>query len=217
MPSPHCFPAIHTASKNRDRADDRFRPMFQTPVHGLNEQKETPRDPREGGRGSDPLAVTLKESFERGVEAGNRDACGLAQQELEPSLHGFFNRLNAFSDSFNQFTRDQATHIVALALSIAAKISVCRQMQITDDMGPLQNALDEGLRRHHQLNLQLNKDDLKDLADLMRCRNMEMCDSNAVRICDSELLERGAPRRGSPSVPFEALRERMTRAIGDLP
>jgi hypothetical protein len=216
MPSPHSFPAIQSASQNRDRADDRFRPLFQTPAHGLNNKKDTTCDGREDGNGNDPLAVALKESFERGVEAGNRDACSLVRQELEPSLQGFFNRLNAFSDSFNQFTHDQANHIIALALSIVAKISVCRPMQFTDEMRPVQTALDEGLRHHHQLNLQLNKDDLKDLSDLMHCRNIEMSDSSAVRICDSDFLERGTPQRGSPSVPFEALQERMIRAIDDL-
>jgi hypothetical protein len=210
----HSFPTLHPASKDRERADTCFHPMFQTPVGGFNHAKDTPGV---GTEGDDSLAVALKESYERGLEKGNVDACGLAQQELAPTLQSFFNRLNAFSDNFKQFTQDQATQMVTLALSIAGKISGCQQLRKADDLLPVQEVLDAGLQRCHQLNLQLNEDDLEALADLIRCQNMEMIESDAVRISQIDGIQRGVPRSSHPSATFEALREQMTQTIEDLP
>jgi hypothetical protein len=210
----HSFPTLHPASRDKERDDTCFRPMFQTPVGGSHHAKDTPGD---GTDGDDALAVALKESYERGLAKGSADACGLAQQELAPTLQSFFNRLNAFSDNFKQFTRDQATQMVTLALSIAGKISGGQPLQNADDLLPVQEALEEGLRRCHELNLQLNEDDMEALADLMRCQNMEMIDSDAVRISQIDGIQRGAPRTGHPSATVEALQDQMTQSIEDLP
>lgn len=219
----HCFPAIAPASNRKDRAENCFRPMFQTVAGRFKDAKDDPCDGTEDGNGDDSLAVALKESYERGVEKGNQDACDLAQQELAPSLQSFFNKLNTFSDSFKQFTQDQATQIVALALSIAGKISGAdkisgrQQEQNSVDMLPVKDVLDAGLQSCQQLSLQLNKDDLKVLADLIRCQNMEMNESGAVRIRQNEAIQRGAPQSSRPSATLEALREQITQTIENLP
>ncbi len=210
----HNFPTLHPASKDRKRADTCFRPMFQTPSGGFNLAKDAHGA---GAEGDNSLAVALKESYEKGLEKGNADACGLAQQELVPSLQKFFNRLNAFSDNFKQFTRDQATQMVTLSLTIAGKISGGQPLPNADDLLPVQEALDEGLQRYHQLNMQLNDDDLEALADLMRCQNMDMIESDAVRIGQIHGIQRGAPRASHPSATLEALREQMTQTIEGLP
>jgi hypothetical protein len=215
--SPHIFPAIHPTSKNTRQDDHRFRPLFQTPADLPIPDNNSPSNSTQSGNGSDPLTVALKESYERGFKVGNKDACTLAQQELEPSLQGFFNRLNDFSETFSQFTHGQAAHIVTLALSIAGKLSSSCQMPKADTMLPVQEALDEGLRRHHQLELQLNKEDMEELADLMRCRGIELNHSGVVRICDNEDIPRGAPRRGPSSAAIETLREQIAQTIEDLP
>jgi hypothetical protein len=218
----HCFPNIAPASNKKERAENCFRPMFQAPAGSFKDAKDDPGDDTEGGNGDNALAVALKESYERGVEKGSQDACDLAQQELAPSLQGFFNRLNTFSDSFKQFTQDQATQIVSLALSIAAKISGAgkisgrQQERNSDDMLPVKDALDAGLQSFQQLNLQLNKDDLKALADLIRCQNMEMNESGAVRIHQNDVIQRGAPQSSGPSATLEALREQITQTIENL-
>jgi len=209
----HSFPTLHPTSGDRPRADTTFRPLFQTTLGG---SKHANGGAGDGTEGDDALAVALKESYERGIEKGNADACGLAQQELAPSLQGFFNRLNAFSDNFKQFTRDQATQMVNLALSIAGKVSGCQPSQNVDGMPTVQKALDAGLQRCHQLNLQLNEDDLEALADLMRCQHMEMIENDAVRISQSDGIQRGLPRASHPSATIEALGKQMTQTIEEL-
>jgi flagellar biosynthesis/type III secretory pathway protein FliH len=210
----HSFPTLHPTSKDGDRADACFRPMFQASLGGFNHAKNTPGDDAEG---DNTLAVALKESYERGLAKGNADACGLVQQELAPTLQSFFSRLNAFSGNFKQFTRHQATQMVTLALSIAGKISGGQPLRNADDLQPVQEALDAGLQRWHQLNLQLNGDDLEVLADLMRCQNMEMIESDAVRISKIDGIQRGVPQISHPSATLEAIREQMAQTIEDLP
>jgi hypothetical protein len=204
----HSFPTLHPASKDRESGDACFRPIFRTPHGGTS---------GDGTEGDDSLADALKESYERGLEKGHADACDFAQQELAPSLQSFINRLNTFSDKFKQFTRDQATQMVILALSIAGKISGGQPLQNADDLLPVQEALDAGLQRCLQLNLQLNEDDLEALADMMRCQNLEMIESDAVRVSRSDGIQRGLPRSRPASATIEALREQMLQAMEDLP
>lgn len=216
IPRPHSFPALHSTSENAPRQDDRFRPLFHTPAGISNTENDSPPDGMKGGDDSNPLADALKESYERGIEEGRKDACSLAQQELEPSLQGFFNRLNAFKDHFGQFTHNQAVHIIALAFSIACKISGRRTLPEDDALLSVQEELDAGLRRHHQLELQFNKNDLKELADLMHCRSTDIDDSGVVRICDVDDIQRGAPRLGPSAEAFEELIAQITQALEDL-
>ena len=215
--SPHTFPAIRPDTQDGGLSDDCFRPLFQNAQGNMTPQSSQPGDARNCGQENDPLAVALKESYERGVEAGNQEACGLAQKELKPALDRFFNSLNAFSDTYRQLTHDSSSHLVALALAVVGKILKGYQIRSIDKMSPVQQVLDDKLRHQHQLNLQLNIQDLKELADLMRCRNIEMNDAGAVQICDNETVQRGNPQYTNAFASFEASLEHIIQALDALP
>lgn len=213
----HSFPTIESASDASGFSGERFRPMFQSNPNGTHSRPGTPCDPGGNGNGDDPLAAALKESYERGVEAGNKEACELAQKELDPSLDRFLTGLNAFSDSVRHLTLDYAGHIIMLAQAIVGKIVKDKSRLTADDMVEVQQDLEAMLRRHLQLHLQINSDDLKDLADAMRCRNIELSDTSAIQICDNGTVQRGAPQYSNSEAPFEELLERTIKTLEAMP
>lgn len=212
----HTFPTIGPEHHDTDRSDECFRPLFNGPQGDKDTRATSPCDAEEDGQANDPLAVALKESYQRGVEAGNKEACGLAQREIEPALERFFSDLNTFSDNYAQLIQHSAPRIVALALSIAGKIVNGHALQSSDVMLPVQKALDDMLRHYHQLNLQLNSEDLKELADLMQCRNIEMNNTGAIQIDDSETVQRGVPLSTNAHSSYEEWRERVIQALEEL-
>ena len=214
--NPHNFPVIHPDSEKTDGSADGFRPLYQLSTGGLNAPKNCGCDGAEQGNGNDALAVALKKKFERGVEAGNKEACGLALKELEPSLNSFFDSLNAYADSFRQLTHGYAAHIVSLAQAISGKIVEGCTIKSSDELSPIQQDLSALLERFHQLCLDLHSDDLKELADLMQCRGIAMNDIGAVQICDNNAVQRGAPQRRDPATSFEGLRENIAQTIAEL-
>ncbi len=213
----HTFPTIQPDSQSTDHSDDCFRPLFQSAQGNFESPATEPCSGNSDEKGNDPLAVALKESYDRGVEAGNKEACGLAQKELDPSLKKFFDSLSAFSSNHSQLTHDCALHIIALALAISKKIVKGDSFFSSIEMSPIQQALNEMLQQHHQLNLKLNGQDLNELADLMRCRNIEMSDAGAVQICGSDTVNRGTSQFDNALASIDQLKEHITQALENLP
>ena len=213
----HTFPTIRPQDKDGCSSDDCFRPLFQNTQGSMTPQSSQSSDATDGGQENDPLAVALKESYARGVEAGNLEACGLAQKELEPALDRFFDSLNAFSDHYIHHTHESAPQIVALALAIVGKILKGHQIGSINEMSSIQQALNDMLRHHQQLNLRLNSEDLRELADLMRCRNIEMNNAGAVQISDAETVQRGNTQYSNALDSFNASLKRITQALDALP
>ena len=210
----HCFPAIDGRCETPDAPSDCFRPLFQASSPG-SESTDTPRpeDSRAVADETDPLAAALKCSFERGVAAGHQDACNLARNALKPKLERFFQKIGAFSDNFNRLTGDYPAHIVALSQSIAGKIIGHPVEPASAEMRCVRNALDALLRRLHQLDLQLNGDDLKQLTDLMNEWQVVMNASGAVQISASDAVQSGNPLPADPAASFEDLLERFIREL----
>jgi len=213
----HTFPTIGPDSHDRDRSDDSFRPLFNDARGEFHSQKNPSADAKEDGKENDPLAIALKESYDRGVDAGNKEACSFAQKTIEPSMDLFYASLNAFANAYGPLTKDCASQIITLALAVAGKIAKTCLTLSSDEMVPIEQAIDDMLRDHHQLKLLLNSQDLKELADLMRCRNIEMNDAGAVKISVDDAVQRGTLQFTNTPASSEALREDMARVLERLP
>lgn len=203
----HSFPSFKGVSEESASSDAGFQPLFQLSAGNKHSSKITAGDATEGDNGNDPLSVALKESYARGMAAGNKDACSVAQKELEPSLDRFLALINEFSDTYNHISREHSTHIVQLAVAIAEKIVGGSFGQAADTHVKYSEALDELLRRYYQLSLKLNKSDLDRLADLMNCRGKEMTSGSAVQVLNDDKTRPGEPQHSSLGTCLDELQK----------
>ena len=213
----HCFPSIKRGeipeSKDCGDACRQFRPIYQTPSHM---RSSVPTNACDDQNNRKALEEIREKSFDKGYDAGCRDACNLAHQALAPSLNAFCEVFGSYSNCFTKVTDHYSNYIVSLALAIAKKILHHHFEIDVDRLGSISRQFEQSLKQTFQLAIEFNQEDLQTLCELLDGDLPDWKHSAAVRIIGKNDIQKGHIQPQISSQNVDRLSPELLRHIDDV-
>ncbi|MGD9365258.1 MAG: FliH/SctL family protein [Desulfobacteraceae bacterium] len=213
----HCFPIINTDEipepKDRGDACHLFRPIYRTPSH---KRSSGPTNACDDHDGSKALEEIREKNFKKGYEAGCRDACNLAHQELAPTLNAFWEVLGSYSTCFTKVTDNYSNYILSLALAIAKKILNNHLELDSDRLGSISREFESLLKQTFQLGIEFNREDLQSLSERLDCDHPDWKHSAAINIIGKNDIRKGRLQTKTSNQNVDGLKSKLLQHIDDV-
>ncbi len=193
--SSHCFPVLQDAvlSKNSKEGEpsDIFEPLFGCKSANSNfSRSNTDRDKTEDH--TETVKQARQKNFQCGHEAGQQDACRIAQDNLSPGLQDLIQTMSCLGEYQQQVSELTSKQILRLALVISEQILGTSSHLDMSDLDGVRACIEDSINQAYQLNLKFNPEDLKTLSGIMECEGLGWPQHTAINIQSDETFKSGA-------------------------
>ncbi len=190
----HAFPALHgmaTCNSNDPQAvRSSFKPLFQDAC-GHAAPLGEPGSPQDDGP-SDSEEHVRQAGIQRGIDAGQEDACRLIRQEIAPEIKALLIELEQMSEFLVRIEENSCRQIVKMSLSIAENILGGAPGCNTEGLASLRAELKDRMDKLYQLELALNPEDLHTLSEFMACEKNQWQAYGYIKLQGDARIERGS-------------------------
>jgi flagellar biosynthesis/type III secretory pathway protein FliH len=219
----HLFPPLSGAVMADDPDEDAcafFRPLFSG---ASASQSKSPKDEatHHEAEEQEVLCHAREKAFEGGYAAGKAEACRMVKASLDPELRDFFQRISDVSDYTAKTTTDSASHMVHLALAIAAHILGTEISISADELSHLQTHIQNTLSTAYRLTVHMHPQDRQELEQLIASEACEWSLPLAVDIQTDAQVPSGCLKAckqdGSGDQLAKTVCKKMTDLLGRAP
>ena len=151
-------------------AEALFQPMFCGGASGSTSayQRARSRGPQDV---EDPLERAHRQGYQRGIEAGQKNACQLVQDRLSPVIETVETALKQFDQHHQTLFKSISESCFTLALEIVKKIMGEYPEIKMADMAEAMTVVSNAMKDAYRLNLQMNPLDLELMKEMALCEN----------------------------------------------
>lgn len=190
----HSFPNLQqgpTGNRTVENTQVHFQPMFHCGANGYRPAFAC--EPAEDGAVDEGLCEDARQKgYQKGFDAGKKEACQRAREALQPDLIDFLQAFENVS-AFHQHVTETASHqIIQMALRMCEQVLGQSIVLESKEADRLRQELEEAIRVAHQLTLAMNTEDTRALQDLTACFNLTWPNSRAVTFQTESRSSRGS-------------------------
>ena len=192
----HSFPSLNDGlickSSLSDDSCNIFKPLFRDASHHNTLSPQQGLGASQAINARDSEDQVRQKGLKRGFEAGRKDACSLARQEIVPEIKTFAMAFGHLSEGLIRIEKTSCQKILETALSIADKILGGAPDVSSEALSTLKVELKGHMVRSYQLQLLLNCEDMQALSEFMSCENPQWQECEYLKLDSSTQVQRGA-------------------------
>ncbi len=180
------------SSSDDSGKDALFQPMFNGGSSGRTSTgKGLNANPQE--EVADPLTQARQQGYQRGLSAGQHNACQIVRNNMSPLMEAVEAKLKLWDQHYRSLSESLSSVCLKLALDIVKKVTGKDPRISFEDMAETQAVIFNAMEAAYRVNLQLNPGDLQLLQELSVCEHaLEWEQYESIAVCADQTVASGA-------------------------